>query len=87
MNHEQQIAELKEIHAAMCQYGVLDQYLGELLLDLADMGFQPGVYRKGRYWRAHINVGSNTYHDGMSPILAFKGVIKRQLQFMKRYPE
>lgn len=83
----EQFKKLKELHAALQKYGAVDAFVvGDLLTDLADFGFHPGIYYTGEYWRVHINVGTNVWHDGRSPISAFKGAIKRQLTFMRKYP-
>lgn len=82
----EQFKRLKELHVMMQKYGAVDTFVGDLLTDLADLGFRPGIYYTGTYWRVHLNVGTSVWHDGKSPISAFKGAMKRQLTYMRRYP-
>lgn len=78
MNLAKKIEELKEMHRDT-SHGT-DALVGDLLVDLAAMGYTPGIYRRGRLWRVHIDVGGNFWHDGRTPLSAFRGAIKAQLR-------
>lgn len=49
----------------------------DLLFYLPRMGCTPALYYRGRgLWRAHINASGNSWHDGRTPLSAFKGAVK-----------
>ena len=37
--------------------------IGEVLKIAHDAGYKPGVYRRGLYWRVHLDVGGNRWSD------------------------
>lgn len=56
---------------------------GYILLALSDAGFSPGIYKKGKLWRMHIDCATNCWHDGKTPVSAFRGVLKQELKIEK----
>ena len=57
--------------------------IGYILLALSDAGFLPGIYKRGKYWRMHIDCATNCWHDGKTPMSAFRGVLKQELKLEK----
>lgn len=78
MNLAKKIEDLKEMHSDT-SHGT-DALVGDLLVDLAAMGYTPGIYRRGRLWRAHTNVAGNCWHDGRTPLTALRGAIRVQIR-------
>lgn len=57
----------------------------ELLQGLRELGWRPGLYSRGKLWRAHTQVGSNCWHDGRTPVTAMKGAIRTHLLYEKNF--
>lgn len=57
---------------------------GYILVALSHAGFSPGIYKRGKYWRMHIDCGSNCWHDGRTLMSAFRGAIKSELRFLRK---
>jgi len=49
--------------------------LNELLQELAKIGCEPSIYKRGNLWRAHINMAGNYWEDAETPILALQNAI------------
>ena len=39
----------------------------QALKGLVDLGFEPGIYRRGDVWRAHANVAGSNWAEGENP--------------------
>jgi len=50
--------------------------LSDILIDLANHGCYPGIYRRGNYWRAHVNCAGSCWHDDTTPLKAMRGAVK-----------
>lgn len=50
--------------------------LARVLADLTDQGCSPGIYRRGSYWRAHVNCAGNFWSDGRTPLQALRFAIR-----------
>ena len=67
------------------EYSSLD--LEKLLFKLKRVGYRPGLYLRGQYWRAHLTCGDNYWHDGKTPITAFKGAIESHIRYYRIHKE
>ena len=61
--------------------------LASLLAKLKRVGYRPGLYLRGRYWRAHLNCADSFWHDGKTPITAFKGAIESHIRHYRTHKE
>lgn len=46
------------------------------LADLQDRGCYPSLYRRGRWWRAHINAAGNFWADAATPHEALEVAVR-----------
>ena len=66
-------------------YSALD--LEGLFVRLQRVGYRPGLYLRGQYWRAHLNYDDSFWHDRKTPIMAFKGAIGRHIRHYRIHKE
>lgn len=45
--------------------------LEDVLEQLTKLGCVPGIYRRGKVWRVHINTAGNYWAENESPVAAF----------------
>lgn len=50
--------------------------LSKLMIKLSNDGCFPSIYRRGVYWRAHVNAAGNYWHDDSTPLRAMQGAVK-----------
>jgi hypothetical protein len=72
--------DLKQVLECQHECGPLVAKIGQVLTRLAELGYQPGIYKRGNLWRAHVSVTGNTWHDSPTAWGALVGAIRAQIK-------
>lgn len=55
----------------------MEKKLEQLMEKLKSYGCHPSVYRRGNFWRAHVNAAGNFWEDNKCPFTALNEAFHR----------